>query len=823
MKDLWVGEVILGYFQGIFRFLGNFEKMRFKKHDNLGCMATRTWARQDGTNSLVTTYSYSDSGDLIEIDYSDSTPDVSFTYDRLGRQKTAESSVSSHSFAYNSNLQLESETLTINHEPSTITNIIVRSYDGYGSPSGFTFNPSDSSYSVLYSYDSFGRFSSVSSSVQSASSAVNYSYLPNSDLIQQMTINDALQMTRTYESNRNLITQIKNEFDSEVISQYDYINDNGGRRTSVKHSGTAFLAPAFNKYDYNNRSEVTSGNRYWGSDIGDTGNPVAGQAYGYEYDNIGNRITATRNGSEASYSANSLNQYTQQTVPDEFAVIGSATTQAIVTVNSEPVTRQNAYWYKQLTATNSAEAAYPLINVTGVARNAGTNGQDVVTTETGHVFVAKTPETFTYDDDGNLLSDGRWVYTWNAENRLIQMETSTNLPASVPAQLLSFAYDYQGRRTQKTVYNWDSSTNDWQLTTDTWFVYDGWNLIQSMTINDAEQMTNTDSYVHGLDLSGSLQGAGGIGGLLACHWSSTSNPVLFFTFDGNGNVSELISTNGSISAHYEYDPYGNTIVVTGPLAKENKFRFSTKYLDRETLLYYYGYRYYSPSLGRWLSKDSLADIGSIAWLNTRKNTLLFLSALNQEITRQLNDPAISENERQQLLDLSVVLSELDKLISVNDPILMTELIGVNWYLFSANNPVNFIDPFGLFLGFSVPVHQMKPGTGIVIVGGLGIALGAQIGSPHLMIGGFVVVLIGGGVTFLDESGSWDRMLDYFAEQLEPAFDYTTDLTIDPAGDSDPAGGDDGGGSGDTTGGDSDDSGSSTAPSETPGHNCVCKP
>ena len=37
---------------------------------------------------------------------------------------------------------------------------------------------------------------------------------------------------------------------------------------------------------------------------------------------------------------------------------------------------------------------------------------------TGRVFVAQNPEQFTYDADGNMLTDGRFRYTWNGENHL---------------------------------------------------------------------------------------------------------------------------------------------------------------------------------------------------------------------------------------------------------------------------------------------------------------------------------------------------------------------------------------------------------------------
>ncbi|MFC1461218.1 RHS repeat domain-containing protein [Verrucomicrobiota bacterium] len=534
---------------------------------------------------------------MTGADYSDSTPDNTFTYDRMGRQKTASSSVSAHTFAYNG-LLLDTETIA----RVGITNVIDRSYDGLGRSSGFDL---DSDYSVAYGHDSYGRFSSVSSSVDSV---VNYSYLANSDLISTLTSDLGLLTSRSYEPHRNLLTQVKNQVDSTLISQYDYINDNGGRRTSVKHSGSAFeTGPAFNKYGYNSRSEVIAGDRYWGTDVGDTSDPVGLQSSAYSYDNIGNRTSTTNNGQAATYTANALNQYSQRTIPAVINILGSAETNATVTINNSAVNRQQEYWYKQLTATNSAEAAYSLITVMGVYNPPDTNDPDVVTVESGKVFVAKTPEQFTYDDDGNLLSDGRWVYTWNAENRLIQMETSTNLCASVPVVLCHFSYDYMGRRAGKTVYNWDSGTTNWVEESDTTFLYDNWNMIQGLESTDSGVQTNL--YTWGLDISGSLQGAGGIGGLIA---ATLGTNTVCYTFDANGNVSELLDADtGSVFAHYEYNPFGETIVATGPMAEENPYRFSTKYTDDESGLLYYGYRYYSPSLGRWPSRDPIGEKGGM--------------------------------------------------------------------------------------------------------------------------------------------------------------------------------------------------------------------
>ena len=158
------------------------------------------------------------------------------------------------------------------------------------------------------------------------------------------------------------------------------------------------------------------------------------------------------------------------------------------------------------------------------------------------------------------------------------------------------------RRAQKKVSTYSSGS--WSLTSTTTYIYDGWNLIREVSNPTSDLGPQTSVfYVWGLDLSGSLQGAGGIGGLLA---RVKDGVVQSYTYDGNGNVSELVDGTGNVVSHYEYDPYGNAIA---PIVSDNPFRFSTKYLDAETGLYYYGYRWYSTQLGRWLSRDPIKEQG----------------------------------------------------------------------------------------------------------------------------------------------------------------------------------------------------------------------
>jgi RHS repeat-associated protein len=118
-----------------------------------------------------------------------------------------------------------------------------------------------------------------------------------------------------------------------------------------------------------------------------------------------------------------------------------------------------------------------------------------------------------------------------------------------------------------------------------------------------------------LDLSGTLQGAGGVGGLLYSFGGTTSVSSVFYTHDGSGNVTDLLDLTAAISngnavvARHDYDPFGELLRASGPAAAANPWRFSTRYTDTETGLVMYPKRPYSPILGRWLSRDRIGEKG----------------------------------------------------------------------------------------------------------------------------------------------------------------------------------------------------------------------
>ncbi len=290
----------------------------------------------------------------------------------------------------------------------------------------------------------------------------------------------------------------------------------------------------------------------------------------------------------------SFEQYTNRTVPGYVDVLGIGTATAAVTVNNYLAYRRGEYFHVALAVDNSSAAQYPSIVIQAVA---GANSAS----STGRVFLVRTPETFVHDADGNLTQDGRWTYTWDGENRLVAMEALSAVPAAAKLRL-EFEYDWRGRRIGKTVKAWSgtSYTNAYVLK----FLYDGWNLVAELDANRAV----VRSYLWGTDLSSTFEGAGGVGGLLAVNVAT--NGVHFPAYDGNGNIAGLVSAaSGAITARFEYGPFAEPIRVSGPIAKAVPLRLSTKYLDGDTGQYYYGYRYYDPSTGRWLNRDPIEESG----------------------------------------------------------------------------------------------------------------------------------------------------------------------------------------------------------------------
>ena len=296
-----------------------------------------------------------------------------------------------------------------------------------------------------------------------------------------------------------------------------------------------------------------------------------------------------------------------------------------------------------------------------------------------------------FDDDGNLAEDSKFIYTWNGENRLIKV-TPRALEAG--AVELHFVYDYQGRRISKTRSLYNASTMTFEFEKRIEYIFDGWNVILEKEYDLSNAVTDSRKRYWGLDLSGSTQGAGGVGGLLA---TVEDDAVHYYHYDANGNVTETIDSSGVLTASYEYGPFGELVSQSGTYADENTYRFSTKSVDVETGYYYYGYRHYDPQMGRWLNRDPILEQGFLA----KKNHDLFddLHSFSAERSFAFSRLYYASNrgDKRNETELTVNFIAKDALYRGLKEIYLEKIEGASPFHFLKNNSINHIDLLGMDL------------------------------------------------------------------------------------------------------------------------------
>ena len=546
-----------------------------------GRLARRVWAR-----GIATDYTYDNAGNLTRTEYDDNgvTPTITMSYDRVGNLVNATTAgVVTNLYAYD----LQGHCTNEWQNDFNLT----RYYDTLGRSTSYAIN---GIRQTTIAYDSFGRISTMAVPTAAEESdqhhcsplpllsTFQWSYLQGSDLKSSLTYPNGLTASWTYDANNQLL-QVRNATPTNIISQFDYAYDAAGRRTAIAKSGTAFgdLSGSVDRYGYNQRSEVTSSRRT------KNGQPVQGFSEDFAYDPIGNRKTSSTYNEKgeaqtSTYQANNLNQYTSRTTPGYAAVRGEADPDATVTVNENPTFRLGEYYFGSDTFDNSTAGGLANLETYAVLASP-TNGPDEISAVTSQVYLAQSPETFAYDDDGNqtliTTKTGRWHVTYNGENRPVRWVRESDNTT------IAMSYDHMGRRREKNAQR---------------FFYDGY-----------LQVVDNGGNFYTWDCTERVA-------TRPLAWSQVDS-VAYYTHDGNKNVSEVIVSNNSIVAHYEYAPFGAVILKRGESATVNPWGFSSEFADAKLGCVYYNYREYEPVEGRWLSRDSIQshDIVSFVFCHNR--------------------------------------------------------------------------------------------------------------------------------------------------------------------------------------------------------------
>jgi RHS repeat-associated protein len=557
-------------------------------------------SRRISGRGIVSEFARDSAGDLVGIDYGDDTPDLAYVRDRRGRVVSVASAGSVTAWELDLLGSARSETVTGGP------------LDGVAWTFGRDALSRRMSWEVAglgwsrrqeYAYDATGRVSRITSGGHEA----RYGYLPGSDRVTSVAVagpdGDVLATTRLHDAWDRLLSvaNAAGAWEEEHVYRLDL----AGRRDRVRlRDGSGW------DFAYDPRGQLTGAVRRRPD-----GNAWAGGVFAYAYDDAGSRtfarygVDGTR---EIGYGRASGDgtQWASVTHPGIALVLGEADPAAAVTVDGTPVARRQAGWFAHELALDNQ--AGPAARPVAVAASLG----DETDTETRRAFVPAALAEPEYDADGNLVFDGFLEYAWDAENRLVSVGVRAGRapPGSGIGFRQAFAYDHAGRRVRRQ--EWRAVGNAEVLAADEVFLHDGRDRI---AVLDASSRRPRQTYAWGVDLSGTLGGAGGAGGL----WRVTDHAGAggdgngngndtgtshVPAFDGNGNVIALVdAATGALGAVYGYDPFGQVLTREGPFAERNPWRFGTRPQDPLTGHYAYAFRDYDPSHGRWLNRDPLGE------------------------------------------------------------------------------------------------------------------------------------------------------------------------------------------------------------------------
>jgi RHS repeat-associated protein len=247
-----------------------------------------------------------------------------------------------------------------------------------------------------------------------------------------------------------------------------------------------------------------------------------------------------------------------------------------VTVNSLTADR-----YTDLTY---ARTNFPLVDATtNFTAIAGTSN-GLWDTNTVTVDLRAT-NTFAYDLNGNLLSDGKRGFDYDDESQLVRI-TVTN------AWKAELTYDGKHRRRIRKEFAWQGGA--WTQTNEVRYFYEGSQVIQERDGGNAPKVTYTRT---GLSL--------------LSRTDNSASTHAYYHADGNLNVTALVNGSQLLVAKYLYDPFGRMLSQSGPLAEANVYQFSSQEFHGPSGLTLYLRRAYDPSLQRFINRDPLGEDGGI--------------------------------------------------------------------------------------------------------------------------------------------------------------------------------------------------------------------
>ncbi len=506
----------------------------------------------------------------------------------------------SDTYEYNSKFQLQNLTRPFVHTHFD--------YDSAGRQTTATSTDETTGLSVVRSsgkFDDQGRPTSVTEATNDAGGEVHssvtnaYTYNPDGQLATESQVGNVTMVYEYYPKTgygstgapgalKDIkITQVVNNT-SYILSQTDYAYQPSSKRlgtVTVKNfqSGVVVSSQDF-IYHYKSGTNLVQS-----IEAG-----VLLTAYGYE-PTTGRLASIT--------STSSVGEEIQTLYDANYTYFDNdqRKTESVTQLNSDDTTSSHAWTFgydgrNQLTSVLNTADSSSLY--TFGYDGAGNRNDAAFQTEYGSANGMNQYSGLTYNSRGDLIDNGAYHFTWNAKDELIA-ETPNNPTAG--SQKLEFQYDAQMRRTQEEVYNWNATLGEWDAepTKVIKFVYQGGQLAAELDGDNHLLVTLTR------DLGGKL--------IAVTDYTGATPKTYAVVQDGTSSTVALEDPlNGSVSATFQYAPFGVRTSALGPVATVCPEQFGGMIYDGSAALPYFAWhRYYSAQQGRFISRDPIAEGGAM--------------------------------------------------------------------------------------------------------------------------------------------------------------------------------------------------------------------
>jgi len=539
----------------------------------------------------TTTYTYDAIGDLLSL--TDPLANISsYTYDANGNRLTAVNPLGkTTTYTYDALNRVVSV-------KDPLDNLSVTVYDALGRVSSAT---NAKSQTTGFEYDAPGR---LKKATDANGGVVTYTYDANGN---RLTMTDPRNNTTTYTYD-NLNRRTSSIGPLGGTHQYEY--DAVGNRSGVTDPNGNTITYA---YDNNNRLTTIT--------YPDTSTVT------FTYNANGNRTGMTDSLGTSSYAYDALNRMTSHVNPFGKTVGYGYDFNSNRTSLTYPGNKTVSYTYNAanrlsgLTDWLSHTTSYTYDQEGSLTSVSNANGTSVSNT---YDFAGRLTGLSNGADGGAISS---YTYTLDALGNPISVAQNEPLAPPVPDSSITYTYDVENRLIGSGI-TYDANGNMTAIASNT-FTYDFNNRLSGSSIDgvaaqyDYDGLGNRLSKTTGgttgryvLDVSGNLSNVLGetnagdtitayyVYGLGLVSKVLPNDTAYYYHYDSRGSAIAMTDGSQNVANSYAYNVFGDG-VSSGSI--ENPFRYVGRYgvMDEGNGLTYIRARYYSPELGRFLTKDPL--------------------------------------------------------------------------------------------------------------------------------------------------------------------------------------------------------------------------